>query len=335
MLRTSHGSCCLTLLLCLGLAGQLNADALGQDIGVETQPPQWTSDAVRMTFLHGSASVSESGTATGRRSVPLALGLSAVVPGLGQGYNRQWLKAGLSIAVEAALVLGYVKWKNDGLDGERAFQAQAHAEWSPTRYAEWLNDYVGFLEINHGGVFTVQDILIPSPDQLDFTEPAGWTESELITVRRLFNEIRATESQMFHPETGATFSHVLPYFGEQQYYELIGKYFQFAPGWEDYPDWVVEDEYTDAIDPERSDGEGGKVSVSPKFYSYARDHARSQDLLRRASRVTSLIIVNHVISAIDAAVFSRLHNDRLSARMEMVNVESGRHEPRAVLTLQF
>ncbi len=274
-------------------------------------------------------------SATSRRSVPLALGLSAVVPGLGQAYNRQWLKAGLSIAVEAALVLGYVKWKSDGLDGERAFQAQAHADWSPTRYASWLNDYVGFLETNHGGVFTVQEIVIPSPDQLDFTEPAAWTESELITVRRLFNEIRATESQMFHPETGATFSHQLPYFGEQQYYELIGKYFQFAPGWEDYPDWVVEDEYTGAIDPERSDGEGGKVNVSPKFYSYARDHARSQDLLRRASRVTSLIIVNHVISAIDAAVFSRLHNDRLSARMEMVNDVSGRHAPRAVLTLQF
>jgi hypothetical protein len=140
---------------------------------------------------------------------------------------------------------------------------------------------------------------------------------------------------MFHPETGASFSHVLPYFGEQQYYELIGKYFQFAPGWEDYPEWEIDGMYTVAIDPQRSDGEGGKVNVSPNFYSYARDHARSQDLLRRASRVTSLIIVNHIISAIDAAVFSRLHNDRLSARMEMVNDEAGRHAPRAVLTLQF
>ncbi|MDX1739906.1 MAG: hypothetical protein R3178_01375, partial [Rhodothermales bacterium] len=163
----------------------------------------------------------------------------------------------------------------------------------------------------------------------------AWSETDRVTVQRLFSDIRDAEFELFHPETGASFSHRIPSFGDQQYYELIGKYFQFAPGWSDYPEWLSEGDYTDAIDPERSDADGDKISVSPTFYSYARDHAHSQDLLRRASQVTSLIVVNHVIAAIDAAVFARLHNRRLAARMEMVGDGGGRSVPRATLTLTF
>ena len=259
--------------------------------------------------------------------------MSAVVPGLGQGYNGQWLKAGVAVAIEIALVAGYMTWRNNGLDEERAFQALAHAQWGPGKYASWINDYTVFLELNHGGSFSHDPIVVPAG--VDFTNPSGWSESERVTVQQFFGDIREAEFELFHPETGASFSHRLPNFGDQQYYELIGKYFQFAPGWSDYPEWLVDGEYTDAIDPERSDASGGKLSVSPTFYSYARDHAHSQDLLRRASMVSSLILVNHVIAAIDAAVFARLHNNRLAARVQMVGDGGGGSAPQAKLTIKF
>jgi hypothetical protein len=284
-------------------------------------------------MLYGSESAPLPAPTAGRRSIPLALGLSAAVPGLGQGYNRQWIKAGIAAAVEALLIVGYVKWRNDGLDGERAFQTVAHQEWSPAKYASWLNDYTTFLEVNHGGSFSHEPI--PVPETVDFANPDGWSESDRVTVQSFFADIRDAEFELFHPETGASFSHRIPDFGDQQYYELIGKYFQFAPGWSDYPDWLSDGDYTDAIDPERSDADGDKISVSPTFYSYARDHAHSQDLLRRASQMTSLIVVNHVIAAIDAAVFARLHNRRLVARMDMVGDGGGRSAPRATLTYKF
>ncbi len=311
----------------------LTSDAAAEPDDV---PPssEWTSQRVRAAMLH-ELNLEAGGFVSSAvpRSVPLALGLSAVVPGVGQAYNRQWIKAGVALAVEVALIAGYVKWRNEGRDGESAFRAFAHRDWNPAQYAEWINDYSVFLELNHGGVFTFEEIVVPGG--VDFSNPAGWSETDRAAVLGLFSDIRGAESQLFHPETGASFSHRLPGFGEQQYYELIGKYFQFAPGWSDYPDWIVDSEYTDAIDPERSDAEGNKISVSPKFYDYARDHARSQDLLRRASKVTSLIVVNHVLAAIDAAVFARLHNNRLAARVAFLGGHEGRPVPAARLTLRI
>ncbi len=290
--------------------------------------------SIRVALLYGHATEpggQDSSALVGGRSVPLAFGMSAVVPGLGQVYNRQWLKAGISLAAEVALLAGYITWRNDGLAGERAFRARAHAEWSPTQYATWINAYATYLEGEHGASFSFQDIVPPT--SIDFSSPGSWTESERVTVRSFFSQIRAAESELFHPETGASFSHRIPEFGDQQYYELIGKYFQFAPGWTDYPQWLVDGSYTDAIDPERSTPDGTKLSVSPNFYDYAREHAHSQDLLRRASLMTSLLVVNHLVAAVDAAVFSKLHNDRLDARLSMTYDEDGRPSTTATLTL--
>ncbi len=318
----------------LALAASSGARGANVEDDPSTSPtPRWTADGLRAHLLYGDRKVGATEPVSASRSVPLAMGLSVVVPGLGQAYNRQWVKAGISIAVEVALIAGYVTWRNEGLDEERAFQALAHAEWSPGKYATWLNDYTVFLTTNHGGSFSHEPIVVPA--SIDFTDPDVWTETERATVREFFSRIRDAEFELFHPETGASFSHRLPGFGDQQYYELIGKYFQFAPGWSDYPEWVVDGDYTDAIDPERSDGDGVKISVSPTFFLYARDHAHSQDLLRRASKITSLIIVNHVIAAIDAAVFARLHNRRLEARVNMVGDGAGRSAPKATVTLRF
>ncbi len=290
--------------------------------------------SLRASFLYGRPVRGrpwESPALTGGRNVPLAFGLSAAVPGLGQIYNRQWIKAGVSLAVEVAVLAGYITWRNDGLAGERAFRLRAHSEWSPAQYASWINAYASYLESEHGASFSFQDILPPTG--VDYASPDSWSESDRVAVRALFIEIRTAESELFHPETGASFSHRLPEFGDQQYYELIGKYFQFAPGWTDYPEWLANGSYTDAIDPERSNPDGTKLSVSPSFYEYAREHAHSQDLLRRASRMTSLLVVNHIVSAVDAAVFSKLHNDRLDARLSMAYDEDGRPSTTATLTL--
>jgi hypothetical protein len=295
-----------------------------------------SSSALRAEVLYGHVS-NRPGNAvadvTGRRSVPLAFGMSAVVPGLGQAYNKQWIKAGVAVAVEVALITAYVIKKRDGNNGADAFKAFAHEGWSPGKYASWLNEYSVFLELNHGANVTAPDIEIPD---VDFSSPEQWGSSDRSAVDAFFGEIRIMEGQMFHPETGASFSHRIPDFGDQQYYELIGKYFQFAPGWFDYPDWGnSQDGYTDAIDPERSNPDGSKVSVSESFYAYASDHADSQDLLRKASQISALILVNHLVAAIDAAVFSKIHNDRLEASVSMDLEPTGGMRPSAYLSFRF
>src|SRR5690606_16097531 len=133
------------------------------------------------------------------------------------------------------------------------------------------------------------------------------------------------------------FSHHLPYFSEQQYYELIGKYFQFAPGWEDYAEWVDEEgNYVDAvIDPERTAADGSKPNVRGRFVEYAHDHADANTLFRRASRVASILLVNHVVAAIDAAVSAKLHNDRLTPGVSLHATPDGEIVPLAALRYTF
>lgn len=268
-----------------------------------------TAGQLRTAVLYGSAAGYDA-VQPQSRSIPLAFGLSAVVPGLGQAYNRDWVKGAVSAAIEAGLLAGYLIWNDRGAAGEEAYKEYAHAYWSPGRYASWINDYVRFLNLEHGAAIEADPVGAPSG--VDFTTPEDWTAAQRQAVRAFFNEIRSVEENLFHPETGASFSHTLPYFAEQQYYELIGKYYQFAPGWVDYPAWMQEGEFTEAIDPGLTGPNGSKVNVRGRFVEYASDHAEANSLLRRASRVSAFIVLNHLVSAVDAAISAKLSNDRLS-----------------------
>jgi hypothetical protein len=263
------------------------------------------------------------------RSVPLAFALSALVPGAGQAYNRHWVKAAVGAATEIALIASYVSFRNRGIDAEHAYEKYAHAYWDPGRYAGWLLDFAEWLP-------DVESSLIQVPDGIDFQHPDTWSAEQRARVRAFFGQIRSLESRLYHPETGATFSHKLPYFGEQQYYELIGKYFQFAPGWDDYPAWRdAEGQFTDAIDPELTGPGGSKPNVQGRFVDYARDHGRANDLLRVASRVSAFVVVNHLLAAIDAAVFAKLHNDRLSTSLTVGQGLDGEFRPQAALHVRL
>ncbi len=254
--------------------------------------------------------------ANASRSVPMAFGMSLALPGLGQAYNRNWIRSAAVAALEGGLLVAYFSWRDEGREGERAYQAYAHQFWDPRQYAAWLNDYAVWLE---AGVEpenrTLQLAAIAPPAGIDFGAPATWTEADRQVARAFFDAMRAVENEIWHPETGAAFSHEIPYFGEQQYYELIGKYYQFAPGWVDYPAWRSGEAFTDAIDPERTGANGSKPNVQGRFLDYAEDHAHANTLLRRASRVSAFLVLNHVLAAFDAAIAARLHNRRLETRM--------------------
>jgi len=249
------------------------------------------------------------------RNVALAFGASAVLPGAGQWLNGQRVKALAAIGMEAAIITSYMVLRRNGLHQEDAFRAFAHDRWDPSRYAGWLNDYREYLNDEYAAGITAPPVDLVNG--VDLSRPDAWSAADRDRVLQMFDQIQAIERQAFHPETGAAFSHQLPDFGDQQYYELIGKYFQFAPGWDDYPEWrAADDGFLAPIDPELTGSDGSKPNVSTTFYSYARDHADAQDLLRRASRISTLLVFNHLLAGIDAAVSAKLFNDRLARRLD-------------------
>ena len=290
------------------LAEEQGADA---DAGLWTgQPneiePILTGD-LRTDLLSPSMVSGENGGGVfgsgGRRTPALAFGMSAVVPGLGQAYNKSWIRAAVAGALEIGLWTGYFTWRGQGRDGETAYQIFADRDWSAYRYGAWLNEYPGY---------DGPDLDIASIADVDFMSPGGWTADQEQRVAAFFEDLRAAERASRYNNadgtgTGATFSHVLPNHGDQQYYELIGKYFQYGAGWSD---WCAGRDPNDAgcfsIEGfEQRDAFAQKTSL---FFAYAEDHADANTLLRRASRTTSIIVANHALAALDALLTARFHN---------------------------
>jgi hypothetical protein len=80
----------------------------------------------------------------------------------------------------------------------------------------------------------------------------------------------------------------------QQYYELVGKYNQFVSGWAD-----VTDEDGVRVQPTQVDSAENFLSEIRLTYEDRRND--SNKYLKRASTIGGLILVNHIISAVDAA----------------------------------
>ncbi len=141
-----------------------------------------------------------------KKSPWLATAFSVVLPGAGEFYAGSYIKAGIFVAVEAALITTAVIYNNKGNQQTTDFQNYADKNWSVVNYAEWLNNYHS---LRNDGI----TIDISSDASLPPWERVNW-------------------EQLNAAEVG---SHTLPHHGDQQYYEEIGKYNEYSAGWNDFP----------------------------------------------------------------------------------------------------
>jgi hypothetical protein len=109
-------------------------------------------------------------------------------------------------------------------------------------------------------------------------------------------ELNRMESDIAATATGTYYSHVLPSYNSQQYYELIGKYPQFNQGWDDAPP---------------SFNYGNQLSAEFQYYSGERGKANTY--YSTASTFVALAFVNHVVSAVDGALSAGSYNRGLHA----------------------
>ncbi|MCP4725535.1 MAG: hypothetical protein GY863_10885 [bacterium] len=93
---------------------------------------------------------------------------------------------------------------------------------------------------------------------------------------------------------GSTFSHTLPGGKTQQYYEMIGKYNQFLAGW---PDTTEE------------------PRESQMRLLYMRRQHESNRNYKRAELLVNLLLVNRVVSAVEAAVSVKRSNSKFKANL--------------------
>ena len=243
------------------------------------------------------------------RKSPLLAGLfSAVLPGAGEFYTENYWRAGGFLVAEAGLWTAYAVYSKRGDDQTALFQNYADAHWSVVRYAEWIEQNATKLNPDATSITG----LVTGPPSLPPWQRVDW------------DKLNSSEELIAQaPDNG--FTHRLPRRPEQQYYELIGKYPQFASGWDDAGYITPADVVTS--------------NVSPRFLEYSKMRGKANDLYNVASTMASLVVANHVLSALDAAWAAWQHNNNLKLEAHVVPTNRGagfiEFVPTATLALNF
>lgn len=214
---------------------------------------------------------------------------SLVLPGAGQYSSERYTKAAIFFGAELAFIAYALISEKNGDDKTAEFQKYAEAHWSPERYARWINAY-GVAD--YGPAATIDINKVRQND---------------------FSEINAWESAPGPSKTG--FSHQLPRFGDQQYYELIGKYYQFKFGWDTYP--------LDVNGVPQSDGRDyfNNFSADKQIKNYAAERGKANDYYYAASFALSALVINHALSAIDGYLSTKSYNREVSASLMITPAE--------------
>ena len=190
------------------------------------------------------------------------------MPGLGEWYAGSKKRGLAFFGAEAALVGLWAAWKGKGNDLEEEFRTVADEHWDPLNYLAW------------------RGAAISDNSSITHALPCS---SEVIDVY-----IKAIQQSGSADFGGCAPSQI------QQYYELIGKYDQYVAGWDDLRRGSSTG---NAVAPTEVDSVENFHSERRLRYEDQRDE--SNRFLKRASTISGVILINHVISAIDAARVAR------------------------------
>jgi hypothetical protein len=248
-------------------------------------------------------------TERGKKSALLAGVMSLAIPGSGEFYTKSYWRAGGFILVEAGLWVVYAVYTSKGDQQTTLFQNFADDHWSVVRYAQWIQDNAPKLNPD---VTSFTGWLIPGTENLQPWDRVDW------------NAVNAVENRIAQM-SGNGFTHLLPHRPQQQYFELIGKYPQFAAGWDDAGVMTV----TRVLNGD----------VSRRFLDYSAMRGKANDYYNIATNSSALLVVNHLLSALDAAWSAAQFNNqvKLEAHLQPVvrSVDFVEFVPTARLTIRF
>lgn len=193
-----------------------------------------------------------------KKSVGLGILLSALLPGAGEFYGEDYLKAGIFFGVELLAWGTYFYFDGKGNKKTEEFQSYADQYWDVRTYARWLKDE-GF----------------QNSSQINPDEPnRDILRQQIMDCERV------------------NFSHTMPEYGSQQFYELIGKYQNFQAGWTNLAHRPLNDPGSPYY---------YETYHDPVFTNYAKERQKANDFYDYAKIGPVTAIVNHILSAADAA----------------------------------
>ena len=189
--------------------------------------------------------------------------LSAVIPGAGQLYAKNYLKTAIFVAAEAGLWIVYAVFQGKGNDQTTLYQDYANGNWSIRKYAQWLKDqsFQGANGIN--------------------------MSSNDVDLRAQINVC----------ENASGFSHQLPPPGDQQYYEVIGKYQTYISGWSSADLSVINKNTYETF-------------RLPQVSNYMDSRQKANDYYNKGTTTLMVVLLNHIVSAVDGILSVNSYNKK-------------------------
>ncbi|MGC9363789.1 MAG: hypothetical protein ACP5FZ_04380 [Fidelibacterota bacterium] len=223
--------------------------------------------------------------------------LSAILPGAGELYAGTKWRALAFASVEVFSWVMYFNKKNKGEDLENKYIAFADNHW--TLYGLWLNNSMGYtmtgLDVSSHSIYLEYngEMYEGKPSYLD-SVLVGW-ESYIAS-----GEMEPVRTRDF--------------------YENIGKYDQFAGGWDDFTEYNA---VSDSV-----------IKVSKNRDYYLTQRKNSNDALKMATNFATVIMFNHLISAFHAQIAAKNYTseeaDRVSWHVGLVTDVRYRNPVRGV-----
>ncbi|MBF0430980.1 MAG: hypothetical protein HQK83_06850 [Fibrobacteria bacterium] len=240
------------------------------------------------------------------RSPKKALFMSLLVPGLGQAYVGHYIRGSLYFALEIGLGISwrhYVVVKHDRQ--VKKYESFADEHWSNKTHEDEIkdifsNDYSEDPEIMkvvlpHREAFC-NSIFHESSSSLEtcleFSDQQSGTIKPYSDLPHYIDAQEEPEDRddvsKYRQET---------YQDLHTFYELIGKYDEFITGWDDAQDveWL----------------DSSVTGTSLRREDYRQMRRKASEYSRMQAWFLGGIVLNHLVSAVDAAISARFHNKKL------------------------
>ncbi|PIP79022.1 MAG: hypothetical protein COW85_02540 [Ignavibacteria bacterium CG22_combo_CG10-13_8_21_14_all_37_15] len=215
-----------------------------------------------------------------KKSPMIAGLLSLLLPGAGEFYTESYWKAAAFAAVEVSAIVVAVSYNKKGDTQTSTFEQYADGHWSIKRYAEWTINNVAFI---NSSVDAAQYSVINTDGSVNHAE-----------LNRLERDL------------GSGYSHALPQHGDQQYYELIGKYPQYSHGWDD-----------------ANQSETDFHILSPNFLDYSKMRGKANDYYNLSDKAVIGLYVNHFLSGLDAVWSAFSFNKDIAVKFRVNQINAG------------
>ncbi|MBN2709183.1 MAG: hypothetical protein JXR46_09070 [Calditrichaceae bacterium] len=243
-----------------------------------------------------------------------AVMFSALFPGAGQFYTENYIRAAIYAGLEIAFWGAYAVYTKKGDDVDAQMRSYADEHWIENKYWSYLYQtglvYVQNNDPSWESIFNelgynegVEYVINRLPD------PSGGSDIEVLEFIGDYDK----KALKFLEPLNLGFTHSLPLTKTQQYYEMIYKYIvQFGVGWDDvYATFGDPFYYSPVRDIEGEPNTNDISLLTPHIMHYRDLRNESNDHYAVATTMVNLVLLNHLVSAIDAAFSAKAYNKNL------------------------